>query len=124
MSAAMCQCRACDAPAAWSVTQEAWRSRPAGPRLMCDAHKQSYFDATPIKGIDRPYYASDEWRPSIVEMISHAAMEIRRQELAGEMPIPATVPLLKRQLNFTPAQRMQLAFLHRALSQQNQTGGK
>lgn len=123
MTAPLCQCQACDALAIWSVSLPAWRSRPAGPKLMCDAHKQSYFDVTPIKGVDRPYYASDEWRPSIVEMISHAAMEIKRQELAGETPVPAPVPLLKRQLNFTSAQRAQLEYLRR-LPSQNQTGAK
>jgi hypothetical protein len=81
---------------------------------MCQAHKDVYFDPTPIRGLDRPSYADESWRPSISDMIRHGAMEISRTDHEPVAPAPAADEYLTAsQRAMTPAQRQTLAFLCR-----------
>lgn len=75
---ARCQFHSCDQPADWSIYQPSWPPRPASYIFMCDPHLRIYVDAwtKPMKGIDRPEHADDEWRGSILEHVRHAKIAI------------------------------------------------
>jgi hypothetical protein len=84
-----CQWDGCWFPADWSVYQPPWgKSRRARFRFMCDWHFQTYQDAMtkPIRGIDKPQDADDDWRGSILECYRHAkiALDFEERNKAGE----------------------------------------
>jgi hypothetical protein len=84
-----------------------WRIRPLGPKFMCDWHRDMYREPRPVRGLDRPQGASDEWRPALLVAIHLAELEIRRRERAPEASV--SVPyLLSRQKNYSPEQIRQL----------------
>jgi hypothetical protein len=61
-------------------TRVAWaRQWPHGRfKFFCSRCKNIYVDAVskPMKGIDRPQWADDEWRGSIMEHIRHARLDL------------------------------------------------
>jgi hypothetical protein len=119
----MCECQACDAPADWSVWLHAWLSRPAGPKFMCQTHKDIYTDPTPIPGIDRPPHADEFWRPSIHDMIRLAALEMARQGRELETaPTLTNEYLTSSQRRMTPPQIEQLLFVSRKMREMRDDG--
>ena len=79
---ARCQWDWCSEPASFSVMQPPWGKRNARAKFMCVDHSEMYWSAmtTPIKGIDRPDYADDEWRGSLQECIRHAEIAMAFEE--------------------------------------------
>jgi len=81
---------------------------------MCTPCRDYYVDALskPLKGIDRPEGADDDWRGSIMEHIRHASIAMAF-ELRNESPSQAvqlTDDFWSRywtqyEKNYTPAQR-------------------
>jgi len=109
----LCQERWCENVACWSVQLPKWR-REIAPRFkfMCDTHYQIFRSAisSPIRGVDQPEAAPEDWRPSILEMMRHANIAISfgsRQQVAS-------------------SQQRQLSVLrkHIALSRPHRGGGK
>lgn len=109
---ARCAWVRCPDYADWTVWQPRWGERPEGPKFMCDGHLQVYRDAMtkPIKGIDRPADASEDWRSSLSDMMHHAS--IARSFENRDDNSRAPVGELERH---TPAQLKQLAVLCRHL---------
>lgn len=110
------------APAQWSVLLESWgRSPYRRPKFFCDACLQAMIAARTrrIPGLHPPPGASPDWRPSIIEMVRLADLEIRRQARANAAPPvpddPGDVPLLRRERTLPPAQLKQLLFLRRVM---------
>ena len=112
---AKCEYTSCEEFADWSVMV------PGGPKFMCDGHWEQFDGAGLIPGIDRPPHASDFWRPSIMDMVRLAGMELRRRDIAredGELGPPVQLEDSPRIKRMTPAQRetlVRLRELHREL---------
>jgi len=95
---------ACSEFADLSVWQTAWRTRPAGPKFMCEWHALEFASTKSIPGIDRPERASDFWRPSFSDMIRQADIEIRREQAKQQVAIAGP----ERERRYTPLQRASL----------------
>src|ERR1700757_1065383 len=95
---ARCQYHHCTAYAEWSILTPVGRFRKSFPHgrlhFMCTRCRDIYVDALskPLKGIDKPEGADDEWKPSIMEHVRHAriAMEFEDRDKSREPePLPA-----------------------------------
>ena len=85
---------------------------------MCDVHFQIYRNAMtkPIRGIDRPENAPDDWQPSLLECIRHAQIAAafeKRNEQRTESPSLHRHDDAKR---YTPAQLKQVMILRKHLA--------
>lgn len=96
---------------------------------MCTACKDIYLEAlsTPLKGIDRPEHADDDWRPSILEHIRHAEIAIAFEERDKAGPPPQSSmdgywEWYYRHRGFTPAQREQSIIWRNAVSAMKREG--
>jgi len=82
-----------------------------GPKFYCNACWEYFVRAwnTPKKGIDRPENASDDWRPSILEHIRHAAIAIAFEERdKNRPPVQTSYRRHGDEKRFTPAQQKQI----------------
>jgi hypothetical protein len=116
---ARCAWRWCVGYAAVSVMQPKWRCEVAGRvTFMCSVHAEIYRDATakPMKGIDRPPDAPDDWRGSILEHIRHAriALAFERRDTALRVHDVEVADWEIKSRGWTPAQVEQTK-IHRAL---------
>jgi hypothetical protein len=90
------------------------------PKFFCDPCWQFFQKSwrTPIRGLDKPEGADDDWKPSIHEVLRHAQIAIafeerkERERLYGE--VAALGPVPRRVKGFTPAQLKQYAIMRRA----------
>lgn len=87
-----CQYHHCTDRADWSVLTPPRRWIKTWPygrlHFMCTSCKDYYIDACskPLKGIDRPEGADEDWKPSILEHIRHAAIAIAFEERKHRAP--------------------------------------
>ncbi len=87
-----CQYHHCSKFAEWSIITPPGRwlkERPYGfCKFYCTGCKDYYLAALskPLKGIDRPPGADEEWRPSIMEHIRHARIAISFEERKKKPP--------------------------------------
>lgn len=103
-------------------TMEAAR-QAARPIFMCWACYDSFVKSSKRKawpGIDRPDYASDDWRPSILHHISMMLIEekiSRRHEKAHPAPDVAQEfrPVMPHELRWNPQQRAAMAHVRRVM---------
>lgn len=73
----------CPSAADWSIYQPPWgKRRSARFKFMCEAHAAIYRDGVtkPIKGIDRPVGADEDWRGSLVDCVHHARIALEAEE--------------------------------------------
>lgn len=115
----------CERPAEWSVFTPPgrWKKWPYGRlHFMCDPCAKYYAAAVkkPLKGLDRPENAPDDWRPSIMEHIRLSAIDARINEQAERNRLGTTVPVESGDLSrpgdakrYTPAQLQQIMVLRR-----------
>lgn len=120
-----CQYHHCERRAVWSVlTPPIRRFWPHGTVMfMCEQCKTYYLDAIskPLKGIDKPPGADDDWCPSLMDHLRFAqideAFEKRNELLAAPLqpnPLDAYWLWYEKWRGFTPAQIVQ-SRTHRAL---------
>lgn len=114
MTRQKCSFRWCDFDAAWVAP--AYLAEAAGsPECMCEYHFAEYsrFKTHPTPGLDPQLGASDWWRPSILEMLRHAILEMRRKDRAQQPPTlrQYAAPMLQREQRLPPRQRSQLLFM-------------
>lgn len=118
-----CSWRWCEDGADWSVWQRAWGSRSEGPTFMCKGHFRLYQEAMtkPIRGIDRPEHADDEWRGSITEMMRHARIAIDFAERDQKAKAIESMGSLRRDGDekYTLAQLQQMKVLRNHLRTQH-----
>ena len=80
--------------------------------FFCTRCKDYYLEALskPLKGIDRPEGADEDWKPSIMEHIRHAriAMEFEDRNLRPPTPVVVVNDLEIKRRGWTPAQVMQV----------------
>lgn len=111
-----CQYHHCRDPADWSILTPRGRWIKTWPygrlHFMCTPCRDYYVDAIskPLKGIDRPEGADDDWKGSIMEHLRHAAIAIAFEERNKR---PAREPVLgplhrQGDEKYTPAQLEQL----------------
>lgn len=122
---ATCQYHHCGKPAEWSVLTPPGRwikERPRGFLMfMCAPCAEYYREAarTPLKGIDRPERAGEEWRPSLADHLRHAEIEAAF-ERRNERPAPAVQDDLRRpgdENRYTPAQQKQILAWRKGLQE-------
>ena len=93
---------------------------------MCEGHASLYREAVskPIRGIERPEYADDSWRPSIADMMRHAEIAIAFAERDKRTKALSSMGRFRRpgDEKFTPAQLQQLRVLRGHLAQSLQDG--
>lgn len=106
-----CEIARCGQDAPYSVYLP-WQ--PMKFKFMCTLHYAGFWTAMnkPIKGLDRPAYASDDWRPSIMEVARWGCMAVNEEDRrnAERNTLPPDVspdfrPVLPRELRWTPQQR-------------------
>lgn len=51
---------------------------------MCEPHRNMHWK--PIRGLDRPEHADEDWRPSIAEIMRHAQIEIAFEARKHQAP--------------------------------------
>jgi hypothetical protein len=117
-----CEYHHCGDAADWSVFTPPGRwikERPYGRLMfMCMPCKDFYVDALsrPLKGIDRPEGADEEWRPSLADHLRHAeidaAFERRNQRPA---PVKDNLRRTGDEKRFTPAQLQQMMVWRKGL---------
>lgn len=87
---------------------------------MCEVHFQIYQEAMtkPIRGIDRPEHADEEWRGSITEMVRHARIAIDFEDRDNQAKALAKMGNLRRRGDekYTPAQLEQMTVLRKNLA--------
>lgn len=114
---------ACERPADWSFFTPPGRWIKTWPHgrftFMCTPCRDYYVEALPkpLKGIDRPEGADEDWRGSLLDHIRHAqiAMAFEERDKRAE---PADDPDDAKR--FTPAQLNQVYVLRRALLEARQ----
>lgn len=89
-----CEYQLCSYPAELSALVPVTWERPLrlGARFYCVPHWESIkaWWLTPIRGIDRPASADEDWRPSLEEMFRHARIAISFENRhKGPPPAPA-----------------------------------
>lgn len=82
----------CKETAAWSCWTFPWRSYPQaehGPVWMCQWHKEQYVSVFThgIPGITPPPHASEDWRPSIMDMIRLARINMQPASPLDVLPV-------------------------------------
>lgn len=114
----------CERPADWTVFTPPGRWIKTWPygrfTFMCTLCKDYYVEEwkKPLKGIDRPPGADEDWRPSLMEHIRHAQIAIafeerkERDRLYGAIAEFGPVP--RHVQDYTPAQLSQYAIMRRA----------
>lgn len=111
---------ACDQRADWSVLMPLWLSRPLRlyAQFSC-AQCWNRFKANwhkPIKGLDKPDGADDEWRPSLMEVIQHGCIAVafeERKERERAFLTNATLSRPDDRKRYTPAQLKQVMVFRR-----------
>lgn len=94
-----------------------WKCPPVrlGPKFFCNECLERFKKAwrTPMKGIDRPVDAPDDWRGSILDHIRHAQIAIAFEE-RNKRPEPQKSSLSQPgDWRYTPAQLQQVDVLRR-----------
>jgi len=119
----LCDPIRCGKPAECSVWMGRGRWTKTNPhgwfKFMCTPCAEFYSSVVskPLKGIDRPEGADDEWRPSIMEHLRHAQIA-----MAFEQRNQRSAPLVQDDLRrpgdekrFTPAQLEQMMLWRKGL---------
>jgi hypothetical protein len=112
-----CEYHHCSDAADWSILTPRGRWIKTWPHgrlhFMCTPCRDYYVDALskPLKGIDRPEGADDDWKGSIMDHLHHAAIAIAFEE-RNKKPAPAPLlgPLHRHDdaKRYTPAQLEQI----------------
>lgn len=118
-----CEYHHCSAPADWSVWQPRWGTIPAARgsvKFMCGACWKIYRKAmtTPMRGIDRPEGADDEWRGSILDHLRHARIAMEFEDRNERRPRPAMNSdprYYDDAKRFTPAQFEQIKIFRKSV---------
>jgi hypothetical protein len=78
-----CEYSFCGDPADRSILVPTWQ-KPMSfvPTFFCKPCAEYFKDAwaKPMRGIDRPQHADEDWRPSIAEMMRHASIAIEFEQ--------------------------------------------
>lgn len=122
-----CEIRWCDRPAEMSVLVLASWKLPVhyGAKFFCLPcwNEVTAGWKTPIRGIDRPEQAPEDWRPSLDEMMRHARIAFDFENRHKKTTVPAPPPSgyldsywakYEADRGLTPAQRQNMA-RHREL---------
>jgi hypothetical protein len=89
-----CQYHHCSDPADWSILTPPGRWIKTWPHgrlhFMCTPCRDYYVDALskPLKGIDRPEGADDDWKGSIMDHLRHAEIATAFEERNKKRPAP------------------------------------
>lgn len=115
-----CQWRWCEGEALYSVCKPRWGDGPITFefKFMCDEHYRIYHHAmtTDIKGIDRPDYADDDWRGSLIECVRRAQIAIAFDERNRRPTRPVMIPPHRHgDEKYTTAQLKQVQVLRSSL---------
>ncbi len=120
----------CGNKADWSaMVPSTWKlPLKLAPTFACDECWQRFNEAwkTPLKGIDRPEGADEDWKPSLMEHLRHARIAMafeRRNERGAERPAepPMSADSWARywawyERDWTPGQRQQAAAWRKGLA--------
>jgi hypothetical protein len=116
-----CEWDWCQEAADWSVWQPRWGERRERFRFICEGHFQMYRGAMtkPIRGIDRPENADEEWRGSLLECIRHAQIAMAFEN-RNTRHVPEDHPLSRPDdaKRYTSAQLAQVMVLRRQSREQ------
>lgn len=111
-----CEFQSCSEGADWSFL---WTFPRYQPKFMfaCDWHMKKYleFENTHIPGLDRPPYADEAWRPSLLEMIRIADMRIKHEDRKKKQTATQHHVKLSRQQRYTPQQMAALERLRQQI---------
>lgn len=118
----------CERPADWSILTPPGRWIKTFPHgrlhFMCTPCKVYYLEQLPkpLKGIDRPEGADEDWRGSIMEHLRLSAIDAQINEQAERNRLGKSVEPFDNDLSrpsdskrYTPAQLQQLYILRRHL---------
>lgn len=83
--------------------------------FMCTNCADVYREAIskPLKGIDRPEHADEDWRPSIMEHLRHAEIAIAFEKRNERVPVESGLRRPCDSERFTPAQQKQIEFVRK-----------
>lgn len=112
---ARCEYHYCGKKAAWSIWMPSWKRGSGGLpgrfQFFCEPCRVYYRKAlaTPMKGIDRPEGADDDWKGSILDHIRHAqiaiAFEERKERERAGIRDDVIIPAWEiKMFGWTPAQ--------------------
>jgi len=92
-----CEYHHCGAPADWSVFVPPTRPMlgPYGQIMfMCEPCRAYYtvIFKQPLKGIDRPDGADEDWRPSLVDHLRFAQIDFKHQQRNNQASLAAPKP--------------------------------
>jgi hypothetical protein len=106
----------CNIAASWSVYQPAWPPRSERFIFMCKWHGDEYHYAMthPIPGIDKPEGASEDWRPSLFDMIKLAAIKMNHEDRMRDCAVTMQLEDTPRIRAMTPEQRETVLRLRKA----------
>lgn len=84
-----------------------WPKEPVRVLFLCDWHWEEM--QKPVPGLHKPEGASEDWRPSIDEVLRQGIMRVNWAQRNQQEPFVAGfMPALSRQAKYTPAQQEQV----------------
>lgn len=118
-----CEYSFCGDPADTSIMVPLWE-KPLRfvPTFFCKSCAEYFKDAwvKPLRGIDRPEHADEDWRPSIAEMMRHASIAIEFERRHRHTKALEALGSLRRpgDEKYTAAQLQQMMVLRVRLLEQ------
>jgi hypothetical protein len=99
-----------------------WQPLQFAPRFFCKPCAEYFKEAwtKPMRGIDRPEHADEDWRPSIAEMMRHASIAIEFEQRQKHTKALDSMGSLRRpgDERYSASQLQQMLILRRGLRDQ------